>query len=204
MGYNPQNQDYSPQIPDLTPAAMKNEGVLRRLVNHLRSLTIFAGEGIKINRQGYGTTISVDTIASGGAGEAIPDRGEPYFWYNDGKIYINNMFLPNGAFIQQLTPLAIGDVALQKIYINWEQSGGAFDDAYYPEIATVESGGRAIYVGEIKIAAGVLTVIEDRLRFGWMFRPIGERGIISIAGADGIQHRLDFENGILVDYNATV
>ena len=62
------NQDYSPQIPDLTPAAMKNEGVLRRLVNHLRSLTLFAGEGIKISRQGYGTTISVDTVASGGGG----------------------------------------------------------------------------------------------------------------------------------------
>lgn len=73
------NQDYSPQIPDLTPASMKNEGVLRRLVNHLRSLTLFAGEGIKISRQGYGTTISVDTVASGGAsggGGEAPYTGE--------------------------------------------------------------------------------------------------------------------------------
>jgi len=60
--------DYDPQIPELTPTSLKNQGVLQRITDHLRSLTLYGGEGVRLDRQGYGTRISVEPTAGGGGG----------------------------------------------------------------------------------------------------------------------------------------
>jgi len=77
--------DYDPQIPELTPTTLKNQGVLQRITDHLRSLTLYGGEGVRLDRQGYGTYISVEPVAGGGGGGeaaaysglwAITDKGD--------------------------------------------------------------------------------------------------------------------------------
>jgi len=67
--------DYDPQIPELTPTSLKNQGVLQRITDHLRSLTLYGGEGVRLDRQGYGTRISVEPVAGGGGGGATAYSG---------------------------------------------------------------------------------------------------------------------------------
>jgi hypothetical protein len=98
MADNANRLSYSPQIPRLTPAAMKDQAVLDRITDHLRSLTLIAGNGIELSRQATsGTRID----ASAAAGQYL--TGRSVSCYMDGDVFC--VYCPSIKYFLSQTPL---------------------------------------------------------------------------------------------------
>jgi hypothetical protein len=60
-----QHLGFSPQIPTLTPAEMRNQSTLDRLTTFLRSLVLIPGQGINVRRDGSAGTVVEASMVSG-------------------------------------------------------------------------------------------------------------------------------------------
>jgi len=199
------NQDYSPQIPDLTPASMKNEGVLRRLVNHLRSLTLFAGEGIKISRQGYGTTISLDTEPVQQGGSFVEANNGLRFSYSGGTLTISRFwYFPT---IDTGSGDATGDSrefivspSTYYVYAGYVVSTGFYATSTFTfelESGLAPPSGIVgwVLVAVIRINADdKVDILDDRTRM-MVAAPIGPSGGLVFEDKDGVEHLVGVTHG---------
>jgi hypothetical protein len=78
-----QHLGFSPQIPTLTPAEMRNQSTLDRLTTFLRSLVLIPGQGINVRRDGSAGTVVESTAQSVEVGQ--PGRGISL--YKDGTTF---------------------------------------------------------------------------------------------------------------------
>jgi hypothetical protein len=196
--------DYSPQIPDLTPATIKNQGVLRRITEHLRSLIFKAGQGIKIDRRGFGTTISVtDEVFAKGGGESAEDNG-PYFTYAAGILTLNNMiWVRDKDGHDNSMTLALGD-GTHTIYMAWVPDPLAGLDSL--RILLVDDvTGIDIYhdIGKVTISSGSMAVDENRLGFLYLPYNVGISGQQFWVDAGGATHTVAYRGGLITSWVRT-
>jgi hypothetical protein len=162
---------YSPQIPELTPASMKDQSTLRRLTDYLRGLVLVSPDGsVSISRQAsVGTSLTVN--AEGGAGGGAAGGSTYAGLFACTKKNDTQVTIAAGKYIKGTTTVsvALSDITISAtgtvyVYINITAAGNSYSsNTSYPAQATDTL---RVLIATLTVAVGPVIGAIQQQQFG--------------------------------------